>query len=474
MHPLIHAKTKVSACSVKSKLHTSTPFRVLRILLTLCSFVYEYGSKPGESICLDASATTLGVERRRIYDIVNVLESVGAVIRLAKNKYRWEGPAKVVTKVEELRQKANHDRFGTPADFRTPVERKTGRAKSSQESEGATATSSTKGSRKEKSLGVLSQRFVQLFLLADDGIVLLETAALQLMASTPSSYDPQAKSPAEGDPNKTLKTKVRRLYDIANILCSINLIEKVHTRKRKPAFRWLGPEQAKFFTNDNRPSPSRAPAQKRAATCSADSSLVTQAGGSAQKRRRTFTGSVDAEDNENPFDPVTLSQLERLLNTFPLEFRRKWQDWIESAQEMLRTGEITVAAAREGVETLLGRPGAQQQATRDEVIATLNSAMAQVVPSGNSTSSTQSPSKCGGDTPVGDVHAMSAFWTDEKNVEDYMKRAREAGPEYEEKAEKWLKDLRKWQTMFQTMSRFTNAAGAATAPAPAMHQGPSK
>lgn len=38
--------------------------------------------------------------------------------------------------------------------------------------------------------------------------------------------------------------KVRRLYDIANVLTSLNLIKKVHVREergRKPAFKWLGP-----------------------------------------------------------------------------------------------------------------------------------------------------------------------------------------------------------------------------------------
>lgn len=35
--------------------------------------------------------------------------------------------------------------------------------------------------------------------------------------------------------------KVRRLYDIANVLSSLNLIEKTHqSETRKPAFRWLG------------------------------------------------------------------------------------------------------------------------------------------------------------------------------------------------------------------------------------------
>ncbi len=42
------------------------------------------------------------------------------------------------------------------------------------------------------------------------------------------------------DINK-LKTKVRRLYDIANVLTSLNLIAKVHLKpSRRPAFQWLG------------------------------------------------------------------------------------------------------------------------------------------------------------------------------------------------------------------------------------------
>ena len=40
-----------------------------------------------------------------------------------------------------------------------------------------------------------------------------------------------------------LKTKIRRLYDIANVLQSIGLIDKTHmSTNRKPAFRWVGIE----------------------------------------------------------------------------------------------------------------------------------------------------------------------------------------------------------------------------------------
>ncbi len=48
---------------------------------------------------------------------------------------------------------------------------------------------------------------------------------------------------AEADAGK-MKTKVRRLYDIANILQSLHLLEKTQLAdSRKPAFRWLGIEK---------------------------------------------------------------------------------------------------------------------------------------------------------------------------------------------------------------------------------------
>ena len=38
-----------------------------------------------------------------------------------------------------------------------------------------------------------------------------------------------------------IKTKVRRLYDIANVLSSLKLIEKTHLETpKKPAFVWVG------------------------------------------------------------------------------------------------------------------------------------------------------------------------------------------------------------------------------------------
>ena len=61
----------------------------------------------------------------------------------------------------------------------------------------------------------------------------------------------------------SLPAKIRRLYDIANILTSLDLIRKVHVteiRGRKPAFKYVGPDidnndelhnMCKYFFNSN-------------------------------------------------------------------------------------------------------------------------------------------------------------------------------------------------------------------------------
>ncbi len=39
-----------------------------------------------------------------------------------------------------------------------------------------------------------------------------------------------------------LKTKIRRLYDIANVYKSLGLLKKTYLSNRKPGFEWVGPQ----------------------------------------------------------------------------------------------------------------------------------------------------------------------------------------------------------------------------------------
>jgi hypothetical protein len=125
---------------------------------------------------------------------------------------------------------------------------------------------------------------LQLFLSADSSVLSLEEAAQLLLGSE------------AGDAAK-LKTKVRRLYDIANVLVSLQLIEKVHVDSRKPAFRWLGAAgggaDPVATPLEEAPPPLAAPAKRAAAP--------SQAAQRKQPRREraapgTFTAMLTAEE----------------------------------------------------------------------------------------------------------------------------------------------------------------------------------
>lgn len=78
-----------------------------------------------------------------------------------------------------------------------------------------------------KSLGNFCLQFIRLFVTWSDVLSLEEAAKL---ISDGEVYD-----------EKLLKTKIRRLYDIANVLQSIGLIHKTQmSNSRKPAFKWVG------------------------------------------------------------------------------------------------------------------------------------------------------------------------------------------------------------------------------------------
>ncbi|CAI5483257.1 unnamed protein product [Closterium sp. Yama58-4] len=262
-------------------------------------FFCAYAARQGAVVSLEGFASSTGVRKRRVYDIVNVLESIRVVQRQGKNEYVWLGASVLPQAIANLKAQALASLQGahapatlppaafppaafppaafppsafppaafppaafSPAAFPpaayppsspaasagamlppaaalcTPT--RNGRACSPlpshlkhEDSLPASPLSSPAGAgRSDKSLRSLTHRFVQLFLLHETRLLSWDHAVETLLQVSCDTHN--------------LQTKARRLYDIANILAAICLVEKLpaaapsNSPSARPTYRWLG------------------------------------------------------------------------------------------------------------------------------------------------------------------------------------------------------------------------------------------
>lgn len=172
-----------------------------------------------QQIMLKEAVAELGVSRRRLYDIINVLEAVEVVRRTGKLTYEWRGLAHLPTLLQRL---CREEFTGVPVEERlkrTP----------------AVGAVPDEGPRIEDvrtmhTLWALSRKFVRVLLTRKGPLPLTEVATLLMDDGVAAQRK-----------NQTQITIERRLYDIGSILTAVGLIEKTYLGKRQPAFMWKLP-----------------------------------------------------------------------------------------------------------------------------------------------------------------------------------------------------------------------------------------
>jgi transcription factor E2F7/8 len=235
------------------------------------NFLRLFEALPETELSLDDVVSKLQVERRRIYDILNVLEAVFMVTKLRKNRYRWLGTQSLSRALLCLREGLNpldstlvfdevNCRIVHAEDSSTP-------GKDERDYAFApffidTSSSNPHNANREKSLSQMTQMFVCLFMAFGMNRMSMEFAASKLveedkdeksmLIDLPSTAAPPTPLPGltASTPNTTIpaadaeektrtKTRLRRLYDIGNILSALGIVKKVSTSAARPGFLWL-------------------------------------------------------------------------------------------------------------------------------------------------------------------------------------------------------------------------------------------
>ncbi|KAE9547612.1 hypothetical protein FO519_009177 [Halicephalobus sp. NKZ332] len=213
-------------------------------------------SKTGTDVHLETVARKMSVEKRRIYDIVNVMEALEAMSKTNKSFYKWKGLTRLPILMHELSEESKLEQLPTkvnqvnqamcsftelaPVSQQETVGSLVGEASSSSLKPLSHSDSFKSNGQRDRngknSLAQLCRRFLMVLLCnpKDKRRVSLDVASTVLIKDPESEgFDPPSRS------------RCRRLYDIANVLVAMGLIKKVHYlfgTKKIPLFEYCGPE----------------------------------------------------------------------------------------------------------------------------------------------------------------------------------------------------------------------------------------
>ena len=57
-----------------------------------------------QTLDLNGAVQRLEVQKRRIYDITNVLEGIGLICKVSKNNIRWDGPGSAIRRARDAKK----------------------------------------------------------------------------------------------------------------------------------------------------------------------------------------------------------------------------------------------------------------------------------------------------------------------------------------------------------------------------------
>jgi len=199
------------------------------------------------------------IEKRRIYDLINIFSSFELIKRVGKGSYVWKGLESMESKIKLILERSSsisensEDESSSITFLQTNYTSKPSNKLSHCSEDTCDTIISSKRKdfsihseksflsnnkednlTKEKSLGILAFNFVSV--IQREKLIAIERAA-ELLSQNMES-------------NK-FKTKIRRLYDVSKVLMTIGLIRQVHLNEHKrSALEWIGPDNMKDTINN--------------------------------------------------------------------------------------------------------------------------------------------------------------------------------------------------------------------------------